>query len=551
MKSLITKDFGITNAKNFESMVSNETANLYVMVGRSINWANSVNPSVLDDDVITTPYDTTEYKYQVMRDGILLKKVTASDMQLVAPRVDWTNGTVYVAYEQTANLFVKSVDTRIVNATSNGIVTVGAGQLNTINSSTINFSTEATPALSVGLIVKLGEEQKEVVSFNSTAIVVNTAFGSAYTDANLFTTTTSTTQYSNKFYVRNTKDQVFKCLFNNDNAQSVNMPEITIGGQLPENPFIETDDGYRWKYLYTIPTGLKNKFFTDKYMPVIRDTTVFENSKDGRIDIVKIIDGGTEYFRGSSTSLYDANTTVTGDGTGASLRYTITSGVITAVNIINGGNNYTKATITLNDPLQNKSIGTPANLQVIISPQNGHGFDPVREIGASSQMISLDFDGDMNGLFKVQNDSTDDIRQICLLKDPKFATNSTFMQTSVIPMYTLVYTNNPASDFQHDEIVFVPAEGSSSYEGSIFSGRVVHFDSGSNILVLNDIVGAGADIVAKSIYQKDDLSRFAKVITVDTPDINIFSGEILYIENRAKITRSTNQTESVKLVVEF
>jgi hypothetical protein len=550
MKSLITKDFGITNAKNFESMVSNETANLYVMVGRSIKWANTINPSVLDDDVISTPYDTTEYKYQVMRDGVLLKKVTASDMQLVAPRVDWATGTVYVAYEQSANLFVKSTDTRIVNLTSNGVVTVGSGALNTINSSTINFSTGATPALSVGLIVKLGEEQKEVVSFNASAIVVNTAFASAYTNANLFATTTSTTQYSNKFYVRNTKDQVFKCLFNNGGAQSVNMPEITIGGQLPENPFIETDDGYKWKYLYTIPTGLKNKFFTDKYMPVIRDTTVFENSKDGRIDIVKILNGGSGYFRNSSENLYDANTTVTGDGTGASLRYTITDGVITDITILNGGNNYTTATLTLNDPLQN-NLGLDANLQVIISPQNGHGYDPVREIGASSQMISLDFDGDMNGLFKVQNDGTDDIRQICLVKDPKFATNSTFMQTSVIPMYTLVYTNNPASDFQHDEIVFVPAEGSSSYEGSIFSGRVVHFDSGSNILVLNNIIGAGADIVAKSIYQKDDLSRFAKVITVDTPDINIFSGEILYIENRSKITRSTNQTESVKLVVEF
>lgn len=550
MKSIITKDFGITNAKNFESMVSNETANLYVMVGRSIKWANTVNPSVLDDDVISTPYDTTEYKYQVMRDGVLLKKVTASDMQLVAPRVDWTTGTVYVAYDQSANLFVKSIDTRIVNAASNGVVTVGAGALNTINSSTINFSSGATPALSVGLIVKLGEEQKEVVSFNSTAIVVNTAFASAYTNANLFATTISTTQYSNKFYVRNTKDQVFKCLFNNDGVQSVNMPEITIGGQLPENSFIETDDGYKWKYLYTIPTGLKNKFFTDKYMPVIRDTTVFENSKDGRIDIIKILDGGSGYFRGSSENIYDANTTVIGDGTSASIRYTITTGVITDVTILNGGNNYTTATLVLNDPLQN-NLGTDANLQVIISPQNGHGYDPVREIGASSQMISLDFDGDMNGLFKVQNDGTDDIRQICLVKDPKFATNSTFMQTSVIPMYTLVYTNNPASDFQHDEIVFVPAEGSSSYEGSIFSGRVVHFDSGSNILVLNNIIGAGADIVAKSIYQKDDLSRFAKVITVDTPDINIFSGEILYIENRAKITRSTNQTESVKLVVEF
>lgn len=553
MKSLITKDFGITNAKNFEDMVSTQSANLYIMVGRSINWANSTDPSNLDDSTIDTPYDTTEYKYETMRNGIILKRINASDMQLVAPRVDWQSGTVYVAYDQTANLFVKSIDTRIVNATSNGVVTVGAGLANTINSTTINFASGATPALSIGLIVKIGEERREVIGFNSSAVVVNTGFASAYTNANLFATTYSTTQYSNKFYVRNTKDQIFKCLFNNNGAQSVNMPEIAIGGQLPENPFIKTDDGYKWKYLYTIPTGLKNRFFTDKYMPVVRDTTVFENSKDGRIDIVQILDGGSYYFRGSNQNLYDANTTITGDGTGASLRYTITSGVITDVNILNGGNNYTIATITLNDPLQNNSIGTDASLRAVISPQKGHGSDPVREIGASSQMISVDFDGDVGGLFKVTNDGTDDFRQICILKDPQFASNANYTQASVIPMYTLIFVSNPTQldGFTHDSTVFVPRTSSAEIENAIFTGRVVHFDAGSNILVLNDVTGSVSEITAKFIYQSGDLGRVAKIITVDTPDINIFSGELLYIENRAKITRSLNQTESVKLVVEF
>lgn len=553
MKSLITKDFGITNAKNFEDMVSTESANLYVMLGRSINWANSSDPTNLDDSVVETPYDTTEYKYETMRNGIILKRVNASDMQLVAPRVDWATGTVYVAYDQTANLFVKSIDTRIVNAASNGVVTVGVGLANTINSTTINFTSGATPALSIGLIVKLGDERREIIGFNSSAVVVNTAFSSAYTNANLFTTTSSTTQYSNKFYVRNTKDQVFKCLFNNESAQSVNMPEISLGGQLPENPYIETDDGYKWKYLYTIPTGLKNKFFTDKYMPVIKDTTVLNNAVDGRIDIVQILDGGSFYFRGSTQTLYDANTTVTGDGTGASLRYSITDGVITDINILNGGNNYTTATITLNDPLQTQGIGTDADLRVVISPQNGHGSDPIREIGASSQMISVDFDGDVGGLFKVQNDGTDDIRQICLLKDPKFASNSQYTQTSVIPMYTLIFVSNPTQPdgFIHDSTVFVPAESSTSFEDAVFTGKVVHYDAGSNILVLNNTTGSVSGIVAKFIYQNGDLGRIAKIITVDTPDINIFSGELLYLENRAKIVRSTNQTETVKLVVEF
>ncbi len=90
----------------------------------------------------------------------------------------------------------------------------------------------------------------------------------------------------------------------------------------------------------------------------------------------------------------------------------------------------------------------------------------------------------------------------------------------------------------------------SSYESSTFSGRVAHFDDDDNILVLNNIVGDVTTVSGNTIYQQDR-SRSARVVDVDSPDINIFSGRVLYIENRAKIIRSTSQTETVKIVVEF
>ena len=109
MKSLITKDFGISNSKNFEKMISVPLANVYVCIGRSLAWANTSNSALLDDVEITTPYDTTEYKNGLFRDGQLLKRITSNDVQPVIPRVDWTANTVYVPYDQTANLFVKVV----------------------------------------------------------------------------------------------------------------------------------------------------------------------------------------------------------------------------------------------------------------------------------------------------------------------------------------------------------------------------------------------------------------------------------------------------------
>lgn len=539
MKSLITKDFGITNAENFESMVSFPLSTLYVLIGRALAWPNTSNPAVLDDSEIQLPYDTTAYKNQIFNDGQLLKKVTGSDIQPVIPRVDWANNEVYVAYDQTANLFVKVLDT----AVTGGNVNVGSGLLNTVNANGINF-TIANPTLTVGSIIKIGEERKEVVNLTSSQMVVNTAFTNSYSSANLFKTTISATQYSNKFYVRNSKDQIFKCLFNNNNTASNTMPEISIGGELPENPYIETSDGYKWKYMYTIPTGLKNKFFTDKYMPVLRESVVSTNSKDGRIDIVKILNGGSGYFAGSTVNNYDI-LEIEGDGTNANFTVDIVDGVITDVNILNGGNNYTRAVITIDDPLK-LPLTNAANLQAVISPQYGHGSDPARELGASDLMISVDFSGDVNGNLPVEADGSDFIRQICLVKDIKFA-NGTFATESIYPMYTELFVSNPPVDFQHNAQVYV----GTNYDTSPFKASVVHFDSAENILILNNIIGNVDNIENETIRQKDSPSSFAKVFSIVKPDINIFSGEILYVENRNKIIRSPFQTETVKLVVEF
>ena len=542
MKSLITKDFGITNAKNFEKMISVPLANVYVCIGRSLAWSNTSNSSLLDDVTISTPYDMTDYKNQIFRDGQLLKRITSNDVQPVIPRVDWAANTVYVAYDQTANLFVKVSETQIPG----GNVNVNSGQANTVNANGINFTT-STPSVVIGDIIRIGTDVKEVVAVNATAIRVNTNFANTYTSANIFEVFYSTTQYSNKFYVRNSKDQIFKCLFNNNGTQSNTEPQISLGGDLPENPYIETVDGYKWKYMYSIPTGLKNKFFTDKYMPVLRDTIVFDNAKDGRIDIIKIVNGGSGYYAGSNVNNY-AVVAVTGDGTLANVSVDVVSGVIADINILNGGNNYTTATITIDDPLQ-QTIGNTANLQAVISPQYGHGYDPQRELGGSDLMIAVDFVGNIEGNLPVENDATDTYRQISIVKDVKVANvaNGSFVTGSVYPMYTKIFTSNPPVDFGHSQTVYV----GDSFETATFTAKVIHFDNDTNTLYVNNVTGEIAGVENETIYQKDAPSVFAKVFNVVEPDINIFSGEILYIENRAKITRHENQTETTKLVVEF
>lgn len=543
MKSIITKDFGITNSKNFEQMITLPLANVFIMMGRAGAWPNTSNSQVFDDSSIPEPYDTTDFRNSVARTGILLKKITNSDIQAVVPRIDWVSGNVYVAYDQTLNLFSHTADTLVAG----GNVNVSVLSLQTVNSASINLAA-SNPALSVGSFIKIGEETKEVVSINAAGdyVTVNTPFSSAYTQNSLFKIVDNDPYYANQFYVRNNVDQVFKCMYNNGGANSTIMPEIGLGGQLPENPFIDTSDGYKWKYMYTISTGVKNKFFTDKYMPVIKDQVVYDSAVNGRIDVIEILDGGAGYFNGSSVNNY-AILTVDGDGSGANVTADIVNGEIVNINILDGGSDYTTATVTVDDPLQLTTLANTANLRVVISPQFGHGFDPIRELGASDQMISVDFVGDVDGYMPTQSDGTDKIREVALIKDPKYAANNIYATGSIYPMYTKIYTSNPPVDFEHNALIYA----GSSYETSTFSAYVVHFDNDTNILYVNRITGNVDSIVQTTIYQQDNPSASARVFTVEKPDINIFTGELLYVQNRAPITRSLEQTETLKLVVEF
>lgn len=93
-----------------------------------------------------------------------------------------------------------------------------------------------------------------------------------------------------RFYVLTDDFNVYKCLFNNENAPSFNKPTTTA----PE-PF-KQEDGYIWKFMYTIPLSLRNKFLTSAYMPV---TTSLTNQfySNGSINSYSIEKKGKGYIK--------------------------------------------------------------------------------------------------------------------------------------------------------------------------------------------------------------------------------------------------------------
>ena len=525
MNSIITKDFGVSIAENFENSISNGIDFVYLMMGKASVWPNG--------DYVEYPYDTTEYKNSVFKNGIILKKITGSDIQPVIPRVDWASGTLYVAYDQTTNLYAKNVTTEILDLT----VTIGAGTLNKVQA---NAGFNLTDEFNVGDIIRIGSTNKEViyVDANGAFMNVNTTFASAVSEGEI---AYRIDVQDPMYYVRNKYDQVFKCLYNNENNNSTSSPEITIGGELPENPYVQTADGYKWKYMYTIPSGLKKKFFTTNYMPVLRDTVVYNNAESGRLDIIQITEGGTGYYNGGTVTDYPV-LTISGDGTGANATVDITSGVVVEVNITDGGTNYTNATVTIVDPLQ-LNTGTDATLRAVISPQYGHGSDPARELGASYSMISADFQGTVEGYLPTPRTAApyDDFRQIALIRNPLLANGSAAIQ-SIYPMYTKLYVEN-ITTFAPDTQLMV--------EDTDFTATALFYDTAEDALYVNNVQGDANTIATLFIQNANNSTNRAQVYTVEKPSINILSGEILYIENRDPVTRDANQTETAKIVIEF
>jgi hypothetical protein len=96
--------------------------------------------------------------------------------------------------------------------------------------------------------------------------------------------------YSKRFYVVNDKFQVYKCIDNNNGANSTVKPSLTS-----ESGTFYTSDGYTWKYMYTIQSSSNTNFTSNTFIPVTINANVAANAVNGTIDVVRVNNSGTNY----------------------------------------------------------------------------------------------------------------------------------------------------------------------------------------------------------------------------------------------------------------
>jgi hypothetical protein len=139
------------------------------------------------------------------------------------------------------------------------------------------------------------------------------------------------------FYVITNDFNVYKCLDNNNGAQSTTKPE----GTGPTN--IEHDgngqDGYIWKFLFQISPADRTKFLDSNFIPVRKLTGNPTFDVNGVLDALAITAGGSGY----STA---PQVTIDGDGTGAGASCTISGGAVNTITVTAAGSGYSFADVT-------------------------------------------------------------------------------------------------------------------------------------------------------------------------------------------------------------
>ena len=348
---------------------------------------------------------------------------------------------------------------------------------------------------------------------------------------------------SKNFYVKNRYDQVFICLWNNRGVASTIEPQLTPG-TFDSTFLVQTSDGYKWKFLYSIDAGIKQRFLDETWMPVpvgfnVPNPTI-SAAAEGQIDVINITTVGQGYQSGG------VDVVITGDGSGAAASPVINAaGYLTDMIMTNVGSGYTFANTTITASTGYPTPNVAASAMTPVSPVGGHGLDPISDLGCNNVMVAIEFIEDENGT--IPTDIT--YYQLGLILDPSSQQSTPNYTFNDIFDVTKHFTVSPGTgSFVSGQTIYQgPSLGAAT-----FTAQVVNFNSTTNVLrVINT---SGTPTINDALIQ--DASGAVNVavrtlLATEDPDFIVYSGYMTYIENRTAIQRSPDGTEQFRLVLRF
>ena len=516
MAAIITDQIRILNAKNFLSGVTS-TANAYY------SFIGLPNPTDIESTWDTSPpspkdnFDEEDNYWDTM---IALKKINSSDARQVVTRRLWTSGTTYDMYR------------------------------------------------------------------------------SDYSRTNTAKVSGATNLYAATYYVINSDYRVYACLHNGIDPDNPNgkpsLDEPTFTDLEPKKAGT-SGDGYIWKYLYTIKPSDIVKFESTDFIPVPTDwstnsdvASVRDNAVDGSIKIVTITDRGVGL--GTANSTY-TKVPIYGDGTGAECTIVINNDQkVSDVTVSTAGQNYTYGNVDL------EAGGVPTGttrptFDVIISPPGGHGKDIYRELGAYNVLLYSRIENDIENPDFITGNQ---IARVGIIENPKATSGSLLSADKASAVGALRLTGAGYSSATFDADAYFTQTVSA---GTTAAARVVNYDqttgvlkywqdrtvagfntvgtaqtnptygynltaftaspgtngsltitptSGSNLAIDTSFTGVSTVINNRTYYLGQEFTS-----GLASPEVKPYSGNIVYVDNRPSITRSTNQKEDIKVILQF
>ena len=516
MAAIITDQIRILNAKNFVSGVSSSSNAYYSFIGLP-------NPTDYQSDWNSSPpapKDNFREENDYWDTMVALKKINASDVRQVIPKRTWTSGTTNDMYRH-------------------------------------DYS------------------------------VTNTASVSGATNL-----------YSAFYYVMNSDFRIYVCLQNGTDPNNPNgkpsLDEPTFTDLEPRSAG-SSGDGYIWKYLYTIKPTEVVKFESTDFMPVPANwstssdnAAVRDNAVDGSIKIVTVTNAGVGL--GTANQTY-TRVPIQGDGTGAECTITVgADSKISGVTVSNQGSGYSYGSINL----QGGGVPTGTTIptfDVIMSPQGGHGADVYRELGAYNVLLYSRIENDNenpdfitgNQIARVGVVENPEVSSGTVLTSDKasalnalkltgvgyssatFTADSYFTQTvatgstAVGRVVTYDQTTGVLKYWQDKSIVGFTSTGIGvtnptygfdlkEFTASPDAGGSVTIvpSSGSNLAIDTSFTGITTIINNRTYYLGQSFTS-----GVAGPEVKKHAGNIIYVDNRPSITRSSNQKEDIKIILQF
>ena len=498
MSAIITEKFRQHNANQFvESFTEAAASTYYLFLGKATAFSSTTTGG--SDSSPPTPGDSPQEEFRAWDAMLGAKIITSSDIKFAVPRRNWANGTVYDMYRH--------------------------------DYSSSNTSTSGTSNL-----------------------------------------------YDSTFFFLTSDYKLYKVLDNNGGAAfSGTEPTSTS-----TSPF--ASGGYVLKYMLSISTSDFAKYGTTDFIPVTSDSTVSAAAVDGAVESLSIT-AGSGYTDGTYFTAIHGDGTSAGTSSGAIARITVSSGSIVSFGLTAGtdttihaaGSGYTFGYVNLtaafifsDSSLSSSSTlgsGSGGAITVISSPDDGHGKNVVTELGAHYVMSAITLTQAEGDDFTTGND----FRSVGLVVDPTNVGTSTVATTTTARQSYVVKVDTNSGTFDADEVITQASTGAvgkvveydstlsllyyqqESYKGfgtNATSGNYVAF-SGTNQITGGTSAATGTTSANSETVTLANSNTLTLTSGYATPDLQEYSGDIIYLENRKPIQRASDQTEDIKIIIEF